>query len=186
MYHRDFALKDVPRPKKERKLPVVLSRDEVLRITQTIQNPKHWLMIELMCAAGLRVSEIVKVRVQDVNLEELTLFVRGCKGEKDRLTVFSESLKDALRRQMEGKESKDLVFSSERGAMLTPRRCKRYSTQPSRHQVCRSTPLVIRCAIPLLPICWSPASTFAIYRIFWDMPDWRPPASIPRCAIPIC
>lgn len=78
-------------------------------------------MIELMYAAGLRVSEIVKLRVQDVNLEELTLFVRGGKGKKDRLTVFSESLKDALRRQMEGRKVKELLFPSERGGGLTPR-----------------------------------------------------------------
>ena len=121
MYHRDFVLKDVPRPKKERKLPIVLSHSEVLQIAQTIQNPKHRLMIELMYAAGLRVSEVVKLRVQDVNLEELTLFVRGGKGKKDRLTVFSESLKDALRRQMEGKEANGLVFPSEHGGTLTPR-----------------------------------------------------------------
>ena len=82
MYHRDFVLKDIPRPKKERKLPVILSHGEVLRIAQTIQNPKHRLMIELMYAAGLRVSEVVELRVQDVNTEELTLFVRGGKGEK--------------------------------------------------------------------------------------------------------
>ena len=121
MYHRDFVLKDVPRPKKERKLPVVLSHSEVLQIAQTIQNPKHRLMIELMYAAGLRVSEIVKLRVQDVNLEELTLFVRASKGKKDRLTVFSESLKDALRRQMDGKGARDLVFPGEHGGGLTPR-----------------------------------------------------------------
>ncbi len=82
MYHRDFVLKDIPRPKKERKLPVTLSHGEVLRIAQTIQNPKHRLMIELMYAAGRRVSEVVELRVQDVNTEELTLFVRGGKGEK--------------------------------------------------------------------------------------------------------
>lgn len=132
MYHRDFVLKDVPRPKKERKLPIVLSHSEVLQIAQTIQNPKHRLMIELMYAAGLRVSEIVKLRVQDVNLNELTLFVRGGKGKRDRLTVFAESLKDALRRQMEGKEAKTSYFLASVVVDLHLGQCKRFSTQPSK------------------------------------------------------
>lgn len=121
LYHRDFTFQSIKRPKRKRKLPVILSRDEILRIISTIQNRKHRLMIELMYAAGLRVSEVVQLRVQDVNLDELTIFVRGGKGKKDRLTIFSESLREPLRRQMEGREAGDLVFPSQRGGRLTTR-----------------------------------------------------------------
>lgn len=121
MYHQPFALKDIPRPKMEQRLPVVLSRDEVKQIAIAAGNPKHRLMIEVMYAAGLRVSEIVQVRVKDVDLEKLTLSVRGGPGKKDRVSVMAESLRDALSRQMAGKRSSDYLFPSERGGALTTR-----------------------------------------------------------------
>ena len=121
VYKRKFVMDEVPRPKKEQKLPQVLSRNEILRITRSIQNLKHRLMIELTYASGLRVSEVVRLRVRDVNIDELTLLVRGGKGKKDRITIFSESLKDALKRQIDGKKAKDFIFESERGGGLTER-----------------------------------------------------------------
>lgn len=122
----DFA--DIRRPRAEHKLPAVLSHHEILRITQAIKNQTHRLIVELMYAAGLRVSEVVRLRVQDVNLDELTLFVRfprrakeSIKSRKDRRTIFSESLQDALRRQMEGKQPEDWLFPSRCGGRLSTR-----------------------------------------------------------------
>ena len=128
LYGRDDAFADIRRPRPEHKLPRILSRDEILQIVRTIQNPKHRLMIELLYAAGLRVSEVVNLRVQDVNLDELTLFVRAprparesIKSNKDRITIFSESLRDALRRLMDGKQAGDWLFPSRRGGRLSTR-----------------------------------------------------------------
>jgi len=128
LYGRDDAFADIRRPRPEHKLPRILSRDEILQIVRTIQNPKHRLMIELLYAAGLRVSEVVNLRVQDVNLDELTLFVRAprparesIKSNKDRITIFSESLRDALRRLMDGKQAGDWLFPSRRGVRLSTR-----------------------------------------------------------------
>jgi len=128
LYGRDDAFADIRRPRSEHKLPQVLSRNEILQIVHTIQNPKHRLMIELLYAAGLRVSEVVNLRVRDVNLGELTLFVRAprparesIKSNKDRITIFSESLRDALRRLMDGKQPGDWLFPSRRGGRLSTR-----------------------------------------------------------------
>jgi len=128
LYGRDDTFTDISRPRPEHKLPQVLSRDEILQIVRTIQNPKHRLMIELLYAAGLRVSEVVNVLVQDVNLDELTVFVRAprparesIKSNKDRITIFSESLRDALRRQMDRKQAGDWLFPSRRGGRLSTR-----------------------------------------------------------------
>lgn len=118
MYHQPFDLRHIPRPKIQHKLPVVLSREEIQQLAVAAGNPKHRLMIEVMYAAGLRVSEVVQVRVKDVHLEDLTLFVPG---RKDRVTVLAESLKDALSRQIGGKSPADYLFPSERGGALTTR-----------------------------------------------------------------
>lgn len=58
LYGRDDTFADIRRPRSEHKLPQVLSRAEILQIVRTIQNPKHRLMVELLYAAGLRVSEV--------------------------------------------------------------------------------------------------------------------------------
>jgi site-specific recombinase XerD len=121
MYGKPFALKNIPRPKMEQRLPVVLFREEVKQIAIAAGNSKHRLMIEVMYAAGLRVSEIVQVRVKDIDLERLTLVVRGGAGKQDRTTVLAESLRDALSRQMAGKKSSEFLFPSERGGALTTR-----------------------------------------------------------------
>jgi site-specific recombinase XerD len=78
-------------------------------------------MIELMYASGIRVSEVVRLHIQDVNLDELTLFVRDGKGKKDRLTIVSERLKQPLSYQMEGKGPNELVFPGPEGKTLTTR-----------------------------------------------------------------
>ncbi len=121
LYHQPLELKDIPRPKLEHKLPVVLSREEVQQLAVAAGNPKHRLMIEVMYAAGLRVSEIVQVRVKEINLQDLTLSVAGSQGKKDRVTVLADTLRDALSRQMGGKNPSDYLFPSERGGALTTR-----------------------------------------------------------------
>jgi site-specific recombinase XerD len=80
--------------KKNLKLPVVLSRDEIWRVISCIRNLKHKLMISLAYGAGLRVSEVVGLRVRDLMIEQGLICVRGGKGGKDRLTIFPEKLKN--------------------------------------------------------------------------------------------
>ena len=78
------------------KLPVVLSKDEVVNLINAIENEKHKLMIKLMYGAGLRVSELVNLRVRDFELENNFGWVRMGKGGKDRMFIVAESLKQEL------------------------------------------------------------------------------------------
>lgn len=106
-------------PKKSARLPVVLSKNEIESALATIVNQKHRTLIAISYAAGLRVSEAVRLKVADIDLPELTLTVRQGKGKKDRLTVLSESLAPELRELIVGKPSNAHVFESERGGRLT-------------------------------------------------------------------
>ncbi len=99
------------RPRKDRPVPVVLTSDEINKIAASTKNPRHRLMIELAYSAGLRVSELVEVRVQNLNLEKLTLFIPGL-GRKNRTTVFSEHLRDTLIRQVVAKNADQYLFPS--------------------------------------------------------------------------
>jgi len=112
---------DLQFAKRSKKLPVVLSREEVGRILEVTGNRKHRLLLALAYGAGLRVSEVVGLRVRDVQLEELTIHIKEAKGKKDRISLISARLKEELAAQMLGKEKGDYVFDSQRGGRLTTR-----------------------------------------------------------------
>lgn len=88
---------DLPRPRPERKLPEVLSRQEVLRLLAAPRNPKHRAILLLAYSAGLRVSEVVRLRVEDIQSERGMIRVRGGKGRKDRFTTLSTRVLETLR-----------------------------------------------------------------------------------------
>ena len=101
--------------KRSKKLPIVLSREEIKNIIEAIRNPKHKLIISLAYGAGLRISEVVNLKVKDVNLGELTIHLKNAKGKKDRITIFREKIKNDLQNLIAGKNLNDYLFESERG-----------------------------------------------------------------------
>jgi integrase/recombinase XerD len=82
----------IDRPIKDKKLPQVLSEEEVAQMLGDRNNLKHWLVVALLYAAGLRRSELLNLRKQDVQLDRRQLFIRGAKGNKDRLGLLSDLL----------------------------------------------------------------------------------------------
>jgi len=105
--------------KRSLRLPVVLTRKEISLIAKQISNPKHKLIVLMAYACGLRVSEVVSLKVQDVNLKQLTLHLKSSKGGKDRITILSKKIKPHLENLMAGKKANDYLFESERGGRLT-------------------------------------------------------------------
>lgn len=112
---------DIRFSKKSQKLPIVLSREEIAVIIDNLQNKKHRLLISLSYGAGLRVSEVVALRVKDLNLPELTMHLKEAKGKKDRLTIIPQKLITELSVITAGRSPDDFVFASERGGRLTER-----------------------------------------------------------------
>jgi site-specific recombinase XerD len=117
---RPFKL-DVHFARKVKRLPVVLSREEIAAIIAAIENTKHRLLVALAYGAGLRVSEVVRLKVRDVDLPNLQINVREGKGQKDRVTVFPEKLINDVTQFMAGKTPDDFLLASERGGRLTER-----------------------------------------------------------------
>jgi site-specific recombinase XerD len=111
----------VRRPRREQALPDVPTQAEVLRMANVLVNRKHRLAVLLMYGSGLRVSELVRARVKDLDLDDLVLKVRDAKGRKDRLTVVSPALVEELR-WITGERSPDAhLIPSKGGGRLTTR-----------------------------------------------------------------
>jgi len=108
---RRFSLKY---PKKSSKLPIVLSKDDILKMIDSIENPKHKLLLELMYGSGLRVGEAVKIKIEDFDISSKTLHVKNGKGSKDRIVNLSERFIGNFAKFVNGKSSGYLFESAHR------------------------------------------------------------------------
>ncbi len=117
--YRQKDFEKLSHPKRNQKLPVVLTRIEVQEIINKTTNSKHKMMISIAYGAGLRVSELIRLKTADINLDELTITIRHSKGKKDRLTVLPKKEIYNLRQLLAGKEQNDFVFESNRGGKMT-------------------------------------------------------------------
>jgi integron integrase len=104
-------LGEVIRARKPKRLPVVMTREEVKTVLRHLEGDK-WLMASLMYGAGLRLMECLRLRVQDIDFERNEILVRDGKGAKDRMTMLPESLKSPLQvhlRRVKTIHEKDLA-----------------------------------------------------------------------------
>lgn len=92
---------DIKYSKTPEKIQRFLTKEEINKLLNSIENWKHRLMIELMYSAGLRVSEVVNLKVKDLIFEENYGFVRGGKGNKDRVFVLAKIVKEKLKNLIE-------------------------------------------------------------------------------------
>ncbi len=125
LYHttlkRDRTTFCVPSPRQPGTLPAILSRDEIERLIAHAPNPKHRMMLLTTYAAGLRLNEVLHLRVTDVDSARMTLRIEQGKGGKDRYTVLSRRLLEALRGYWKGTRPSTWLFpSQETGDPLHP------------------------------------------------------------------
>ena len=94
---RPWAVEEIPMPKRPRKLPEILSPEEVRHFLDAIINHKHRAILMTAYAAGLRVSEATHLKVTDIDSQRMMLRVEQGKGMKDRYVMLSPRLLDVLR-----------------------------------------------------------------------------------------
>jgi len=112
----------IKRPKREKRIPVVLSKEEVKMLMNSLESRKSKLMVSLMYACGLRVSELTNLKIQDLNFEEKIGHVRQGKGKKDRIFNIPKFLSTNLEKQtkIQKDTNQEFLFSGPKGK-LSPR-----------------------------------------------------------------
>jgi len=90
LYEMPFAIGSIHRPQKERKLFDVLNEEELIRLFQSVGNLKHRVMLMVAYSSGLRVSEVVRLRIEDIDVRRRLIHIRKAKRKKDRYTILSE------------------------------------------------------------------------------------------------
>lgn len=97
MVGNDWIIKHIPYQKRHKKLPVVLSRQEIASLFSVITNPKYLAIATTLYSAGLRLSECLNLKIKDIDKDNMIIVVRDGKGKKDRQTILSENLLKILR-----------------------------------------------------------------------------------------
>lgn len=106
---------EIERPLKEKKLPVVLSQDEIVLIFGALVNLKHSLMLMLIYSAGLRRSELLNLRIGDLDTARQVVFIRGAKGKKDRQSLLAKNLVPLIEKYLSEYKPRLWLFEGEKG-----------------------------------------------------------------------
>ncbi|MFV0541481.1 MAG: tyrosine-type recombinase/integrase [Aestuariibaculum sp.] len=109
----DIENLQLQRPKKEKKLPTVLSTDEVKRLIEATRNLKHKALLSLIYSAGLRIGEALSLKVCDIDSKRMLIFIKNAKGKKDRYTLLSASFLVLLRRYYVAYRPKNYLFEGQ-------------------------------------------------------------------------
>jgi len=122
---QNTAFNAVKAPKLQKKLPTVLTKDEVRKLIEASTNPKHRLLIEFLYSAGLRVSECVSLKFDDLDLQEKMGKIRHGKGEKERYIILSDSLMQHLNEFASKKKDGSEYIFSVNGRPITARQAQK-------------------------------------------------------------
>jgi len=117
---------DLPRPRREKRLPEVLSKEETSRFLGALVNPKHRALVLLLYSSGVRVGEVIRLRAEDLDVSRGLLRVRRGKGAKDRETLLSARALEAVRIYQEAFQPRGWLFPGTReGRHLSSRSVQR-------------------------------------------------------------
>jgi len=109
-------------PKREQnKIPDVLSQNEVSKLFSAISNIKHKAILQTIYSAGLRMSEVLNLKVYDIDSDRMIIKIRQSKGAKDRHVMLAEKLLVLLRRYVKEYDPKDYLFEGQKGGAYSAR-----------------------------------------------------------------
>ena len=108
-------------PKISKKVPIVLTKQEVKRLIDFASNPKHKIMIELLYSSGLRLSELINLKINDLELDNRVGWVRHGKGGKDRMIILSDKVIEDLKKYLLTKKEKSEYILSGRNTRISKR-----------------------------------------------------------------
>ncbi len=112
---------EIPRPKKPIKLPTVHATSEIVKMLKSVENVKHRTMLMTGYAAGLRISEIIKLKIADIDSKRMVINIRSGKGKKDRQVTLSVKLLEQLRIYFKEYKPKSWLFEGADGGAYAAR-----------------------------------------------------------------
>lgn len=118
---REKIFIEIPRPKKHQKLPKVISVQDIKKLFEVTVNLKHNTMLKLCYGMGLRVSEIINLKIRDIDSGNMQVFIERGKGKKDRYVNLPESILEQLRIYYKTYKPKIFLFEGQYGGQYSIR-----------------------------------------------------------------
>ena len=123
---KNKSISEQKRPNNNQKLPMILSAKEVIQILTMEKNPKHHLLLMLVYSSGLRVSEVVALKKEHIDLSRQVIYIKLGKGRKDRYTMLSEKASQVIQKYYKQYKIENWVFQGQiAGRHLTIRSAQR-------------------------------------------------------------
>jgi integrase len=119
----------LPQPKVGKRLPIVLSPEEVKEILQKVNNRRNKLVLMLIYSTGMRLRESLNLRIKDIDSKRMEIRVNQGKGNKDRYTLLSKVMVNKLREYYKENRPKDYLFTGKYGKPLNSSTIQRAFTE---------------------------------------------------------
>ncbi len=117
----DVEIELIERPRKEKRLPIILSQEEIKKLIDHTLNLKHKVLLSLIYSAGLRISEAINMKLTDIDSQRMIIHVKNAKGNKDRYTLLSTKVLQLLREYYSIYVPKKYLFEGQKGDQYSDR-----------------------------------------------------------------
>lgn len=122
---KDIHLSKIERPKNEKKLPKVIDGEFVKKQLSKIQNLKHKAILTLTYSVGLRVSEVVNLKIEDIDSKRMLIHIKNAKGRKDRIVPLSQTVLDILRKYFKEYKPIEHLFNGQNSPQYSVGSCQK-------------------------------------------------------------
>ena len=129
LYEKDLSKKyvkiDFERPRKEKHLPQIIEKEFLLEKISKITNLKHKAIISLGFSVGLRVSEVINLKIEDIDSKRMIINIRQAKGKKDRIVPLSQTILELLREYFKQYKPKEYLFNGQNSLQYSSESCNK-------------------------------------------------------------
>lgn len=122
---KDIHLSKIERPRSEKKLPKVIDGEFIKQQLSKIDNIKHRAILTLTYSVGLRVSEVVNLKIEDIDSKRMLIHIKNAKGRKDRIVPLSQTVLNLLRDYFKQYKPKEYLFNGQISLRYSPSSCNR-------------------------------------------------------------
>lgn len=122
---KDIHLSKIERPKSEKKLPQVIDGDHIKEQLSKITNLKHKTILTITYSVGLRVSEIVNLKIEDIDSKRMIIHIKNAKGRKDRIVPLSQRVLELMREYWREFKPNEYLFNGQSGGKYSIQSCQK-------------------------------------------------------------
>lgn len=122
---KDIHLSKIERPKSEKKLPQVIDHNHIINQLSKIENIKHKAILTLTYSVGLRVSEVVDLKIEDIDSKRMLIHIKNAKGKKDRIVPLSQTVLILLREYWKEYKPKIYLFNGQSSDQYSIQSCQK-------------------------------------------------------------